>query len=278
MPVADLADRLQVAVRRDDDPVRAGDRLEDHGGDGVRALVHQDLLEVRRAGADRARVGMAGRAAVGVRVEHAHDARDAGLGGPAARVAGERDRAGRRAVVAAVARDDLVPARVPARELDRVLVRLGAAVREERHRQVAGRDLGEQLPEPRARLGRHRRPDRRELLGLLLDRRDHLRVAVADRDVDELRGEVEVALAVVVPEVPALGARDRDRVDRVLHRPRVEDVALRVLDDLLARARGFVFDGRHPRRDPTTRRAAGGRRRSARSRAAPGSAPTSGRR
>ena len=55
--VADLADRLQVAVGRDDDPVRAGDRLEDDGGDGVRALVHEDLLEVRAAGADRARIG-----------------------------------------------------------------------------------------------------------------------------------------------------------------------------------------------------------------------------
>ena len=93
VPVADLADRLQVAVGRDDDPVRADDGLEDHGGDGVRALVHEDLLEVRRARAHRARVGVAGRAAVGERVEHAHDAGDAGLGGPAARVAGQRDRA-----------------------------------------------------------------------------------------------------------------------------------------------------------------------------------------
>ncbi len=55
-----------------------------------------------------------------------------------------------------------------------------------------------------------------------------------DREVDELRGEIEVAVAVVVPEVAALPAGDRDRVDRVLHRPRVDDVALRVLDDLLA--------------------------------------------
>ena len=37
--VADLADRLQVAVRRDDDPVRPGDRLEDDRGDRVRPLV-----------------------------------------------------------------------------------------------------------------------------------------------------------------------------------------------------------------------------------------------
>jgi len=57
---------------------------------------------------------------------------------------------------------------------------------------------------------------------------------VADRDVDELGGEVEVALAVVVPEVAPLGARDGDGVDLVLHRPGVEDVALRVLYDLPA--------------------------------------------
>ena len=90
---------------------------------------------------------------------------------------------------------------------------------------------------------RHRRPDRAELVGLLLDRRDDLRVLVPDVDVDELRREVEVALAVVVPEVAALGAGDRDRVDRVLRRPRVEDVLLRVLDDLRAEVRVRLVDG-----------------------------------
>ena len=244
MPVAHLADRPEVAVGRDDDPVRPRHRLEDHRGDGVRAFVLQDLLEVRRAGAHGARIGMTGGAAVRVRVEHAHDAGDARLGGPAARVAGERDRAGRRAVVAAIARDDLVAAGVPACELDRVLVRLGAAVREERHRDVARRHLGDQARERRARLGCHRRADRAELVGLLLDRGDEPRVLVADRDVDELRREVEVALAVVVPEVAALGAGNRNRVERVLHRPRVEDVALRVLDDLPAEL-CIRFDRRH---------------------------------
>ena len=251
VPVARLADRLQVPVGRDDDPVRAHDRLEDDRGDGVRALVLEDLLQVRRAGADRARIGMAGGAAVGVRVEHAHDPGDPRFRVPAPRVARERDRPCRRAVVAAVARDDLVPARHPARELDRVLVRLGAAVREERHLQVAGGDLGEHPPQRRARLGRHRRPDRGELLGLLLDRRHDLRVAVADRDVDELRGEVEVALAVVVPEVPAVGARDGDRVDRILHRPRVEDELLRVGLDLRPQLRVRLDRGHRP--DPSAR-------------------------
>src|SRR5439155_488328 len=64
VPVADLTDRLQVAVGRDDDPIRPGDRLEDHGGDGVRALVLEDLLQVRRAGAHGAGIGMARGAAV----------------------------------------------------------------------------------------------------------------------------------------------------------------------------------------------------------------------
>ena len=254
MPVAGLADRLQIAVGRDDDAVRADDRLEDDGGDGMRPLVLEDLLEVRPARADGARIGMAGGAAVGVGVEHPHDARDAGLRMPAPRVARERDRAGRRPVVGAVARDHLVPARVPARQLDRVLVRLRAAVREERHLQVARRHLRQHPAELRARLGRHRRADRAEPLGLLLDRGDHLRMPVADRDVDELGGEVEVALALVVPEVAPLGARDRDRVDRVLHRPGMEHVLLRVGPNLLAELR-VRLDRRH-RRKPTASPAA----------------------
>ena len=134
MAVARLADRLQVPVRRNDHPVRTGDRLENHGGDRLRPLVHEDLLEVRPARADGARLRMAGRAAIRVGVEHPHDAGEARLGGPAARIAGQRDRPGGCPVVGPVARDDLVAAGVPARELDRVLVRLGATVREERHR------------------------------------------------------------------------------------------------------------------------------------------------
>src|SRR5919197_2135571 len=54
VPVADLADRLQVAVRRRDDPVRPGDRLEEHGGNGVRTFVLEDLLQMRCARADGA--------------------------------------------------------------------------------------------------------------------------------------------------------------------------------------------------------------------------------
>jgi hypothetical protein len=66
-------------------------------------------------------------------------------------------------------------------------------------------------------------------------------VLVADRDVDELRGEVEVAVAVVIPEVASLAARDRERCDLVLHRPGVEDVLpVELLDPLCVEP---CFDG-----------------------------------
>ncbi len=143
--VADLADRPQVAVGRHEDAVRPRHRLHEDGGDGVRPLVLQDLLEVRAAGTDRtgarvrvrngqalaSRMRVSRRAAVWVRIEHPHDAGEAGLGGPAPRVTGRRHSARRRAVVGAVAGDDLVAPGVPARELDGVLDRLGAAVREQ---------------------------------------------------------------------------------------------------------------------------------------------------
>jgi hypothetical protein len=59
-------------------------------------------------------------------------------------------------------------------------------------------------------------------------------VLVAEREIDELRGEIEVALALVVPEIAPFGARDRDRLERRLHRPGVDQVLPVVGDDLLA--------------------------------------------
>ena len=94
-----------------------------------------------------------------MRVRVADDADEARLVGPAARVAGQRHRPERRAVVGAVAGEDLVATGVVAGELDRVLDRLGAAEREEDLVHVAGQDLGELLAEPAADLGGERRLD-----------------------------------------------------------------------------------------------------------------------
>ena len=105
------------------------------------ALVADDVLEALEALRD----GPGFRLAPAMRVRVAHDADQARLVRPAARVAGERHRAHRRAVVRAVAGEDLVAARVVAGELDRVLDRLGAAEREEDLVEVARQDLGQLL-------------------------------------------------------------------------------------------------------------------------------------
>ena len=190
------------------------------------------IVSSRLARASSARVPAALDAVVGV--DHADHAGDAGLGRPAARVAGQGDRPGRAAVVRPVARQDLVPAGDESGQLDGVLVGLGAAVGEEEDVDVAGRDLGQLRAEARARLGGHERVGVGQRLGLALDRLDHLRMAVADVRAHQLAVEVEVALALGGPEVDALGAGHRDRVDLRLRRPLEEGVALGEGDHLVA--------------------------------------------
>ena len=126
---AQLPDALQVPVGRDQDAVRAGHRLQDERRDRLRSLELDRLLEQleRRLGV----VEPALRAVIGI--EHVHDAghrRD--LVRPATGVAGQRHRGVRRAVVAAIAGQHLLPSGHGLRHLDRVLVGLGAAEREER--------------------------------------------------------------------------------------------------------------------------------------------------
>src|SRR5438046_202545 len=79
--------------------------------------------------------------AIRVRVEEVDNARDARLVRPATVIAAEAHRALRLAMEAPPLREDLVAARVQAGELDRVLVRLCAARREERLGEVARGDL-----------------------------------------------------------------------------------------------------------------------------------------
>ena len=94
-------------------------------------------------------------------------------------------------MIRAIAREDLLAARELARELDRVLVRLGATVREEGDVEVARRDLGKLL---RPGAPGARAPERvrvGELLRLRGDRVDDPLVAVADVHRHQLAVEVE---------------------------------------------------------------------------------------
>ena len=226
VPVAQRPHALQVTGRRHEHAVRADDGLDDDRRDRGGALERDDLLEVgeRALGLLLGRVGVERRA---VRVR-AHEVRDRSVGRlvrPAARVAGERDRRRRAAVVAAVHREHLAAAGHGARHAHRVLVGVGTAVREEHLVEVAGRHLGDAPGELAAHVAGHRGLDRREAARLLLDRRDEVGVLVPEVQVHELRREVEVRVARVVPERRALADGDGQRVDEGLRAPRVEHVA-----------------------------------------------------
>ena len=228
--VAEIADAAQVAVGQHEDAVGAGHGLEDEAGDRVRALELDLLFEIGERGLGRVPAALH---AV-VRIHDVHDAGDAWLGGPPARIAGQRDRTGGAAVIRAVAREDLVPARVHARDADRVLVGLGAAVGEKEHVDVARRDRGELRAQPRARLGRHERVRVREHRHLVLNRLDDPLVAVADVHAHQLAVEVEEALPFRRPEAHALRARDGNRIHRPLGGPLEDRVPLRERDHLRA--------------------------------------------
>src|SRR5438105_11079368 len=98
-----------------------------------------------------------------------HHAGIADVVGPAPWVAGQGDGPRGRAVVGAVARNDLVPAGDPARHLDRILVCLGAAKGEEDFVDVAGQQLGQLLTQPGSRLVGHEWVDECQFLSLPLD-------------------------------------------------------------------------------------------------------------
>ena len=238
VPVADLAHALQVPVGRDEDAVRAGHRLEDEGRDGLRPLELDDLLEVRECLLARCPVPRA------MPWYGSVTRMTPGMPGSAAQRRGSPVRLiapAVAAVVAAVAGEDLVTPGEEARDLDRVLVRLRAAIREEEGVDVARRDLGQLRAQPRPRLGGHERVRVGERLCLLLDGGDHLRVAVADVRAHQLAVEVQEALPLRRPEVAALGPGDGDRVDLRLGAPFEEGVPLRESDHLVAAHRATLL-------------------------------------
>ena len=242
VPGAELAHALQVAIRRDQDAVRAGHRLEDERGDRLGALEHDLLLEP----IERLLGGVLGPIRPAVGVEDAHDPRHGRvLVGPPSRIPGEVGRQVGGAVIRPVSHHDLLAPRVGLGDPDRVLVRLGPAQGEEGLLHVARPQRGELLAEERPGLVGGEGRDVGKRLPLLGDRVDHALVAVADVDAHQLRVEVEIARAVDPVEVDALGAIDGHRRDLGLRGPVVEGVALRQLDDLIGRQghRSHVLPG-----------------------------------
>src|SRR6187397_489015 len=113
---------------------------------------------------------------------------------------------------------------IETRDLDRVLVRFGAAVGEEEDLDVPWTDLCELAAEPGPDFGRHERIGVGQRLGLMRDGPDDALVAVADVHAHQLAVEVEITLAFRRPEPAALRAGHRNRIDRALRRPLEQSV------------------------------------------------------
>ena len=221
-----------VAVGRNQQAVAAGDAFEQHRGDGMRPLHLNDFLDVGNAAVFPGFGGAAHGRAVHVRVEHPHDARHPRPHRPAARVARRAHTAHRRAVIAAVAGNDLVASSKQLRHLDGVLVGLRAAQREEALGEAG--HLGQLLAQRGPHVGGKARPGEAHGIDLILDRLQDLRMLVPDVDVDQLAGKIEPGVAVAVEEVAAFTADHVNRVERGLGAPRKQGVVAVVLDHLLA--------------------------------------------
>ena len=218
MAIATIADALQITVGWHENAVGADNGFENDGGDVVAALDHQHIVEMsKRTLALFCLVRAVKRAAIGVRAPELDNSWHPRLARPTARVASEVDRAARRAVVAAVMAEHLRAVGVQARHTHRVLGCFSTAVGEEHHVEPGG--FADQASGFAARIVGVERRDRAQLVGVFLNRGDELGVLMADVDVDQLTGEVEVLGAVLGPEVTAFGASNDGGVQCALRAP-----------------------------------------------------------
>ena len=170
------------------------------------------------------------RRAVGVRPPELHETGDRRFVVEPTTLAGQSDRRGRAAVVAAVGRQHLQPAGVALRHADRVLDRLGAGVGEEHLLEVARRRrppvglLDDQTARLAALVVGEARRDHAQHVGLVLDRLDHLRMLMAEIHVHELAGEVDPLSCRARPRTSSRARRRSPSGRARLGRPRMEHV------------------------------------------------------
>ena len=138
-------------------------------------------------------------------------------------------------MIGPMARDHLLATGHQARQAQRILVRFSTAQGEEEGLQVTRGQLGQQLPKASADLGGELWRGEGECAGLLGDRLGHATVAVPDVHAHQLAVEVDVALAVGVPEIDPLCPIDDDRVDLRLGGPGEEGVLAIEAQDLVGR-------------------------------------------
>ena len=208
----DLLDNREVLFGRRDEAGHALDGFSDEAGDPSTRGAADQFLHVLGATHFATRVGEAEGTAVTVGVVRMHDAglRRPQLPGTLSR---EPHPHRRTAVVGMAQRHDLGVAGVAAGGEDGGLIGLGSAVGEETLGELAiRRDGGDLLGQSGLRLIGEHGGDVLQGINLLVDLGVDLVVAMAHAHGDDPAEEVQVLIAVGVPDILILGARDDQRL------------------------------------------------------------------
>src|SRR5947209_1636085 len=227
----DLNGALEVAGGRDDEAADAEYGFGHEGRNLARRRSHNQFFDVFGAGQPAFGVAELEGAAVAVGSARVNNACDLRRQRPPRRMARGRKSRGRAPRIAVAQDDYLVAARGRLGRVDGRVVGLRAAVGEEGFFQLTRRDLIKLLGEVGLRLVGVERRGVLERLDLLDDRLGDFRVVVADAHGEHAAEAVEVLVALIVPDVLALAADERERL-LVVHGDRGEKKFLVLLDGL----------------------------------------------
>ena len=228
--VAQGAELRIVVIGRNEQAVGAGDAFAHNRGDVGGAFHLDNFVDVADAFAIAGFHFLAEGTTVTIRIEGADDAGNAGFDGPAAGIAGSGHRAHGGAVIGAVAGDDLVAAGEQARHLHGVFVGFGAAERIEGFGKAG--DFSEFFAESATGFSGETGSSEAEFIDLLLNGLEKFRMLVADVEIDQLRGKIEPAIVVAIPEPDALPAFEVHGIGGGLNGPGEHRIVAILLDDL----------------------------------------------
>ena len=203
--VADLPDARQIALRRNDNAVRAGDGLHLNGSDAVCALIDDLFPQLCQIISGCLFFGRKiQRFPVNIRVKKLDKARNARLQRIASRLTSQISGAERRTVIAPVTAEHLVSAGVHSGDLDGVFIGICAGIGEEHLAERIRQQVDDRLAQLCTILIAEGRPDVAVLVHLCLDGVADRLVAVAQVHVDLLRGHIRIPLSIGIIEIDSL--------------------------------------------------------------------------
>ncbi len=228
----DFGDDLEIFFGRRDEAADALDGLGDHSGDAARSGGADEIFDILRTLDVAGRISEAEGATVAIGVVREDDAwLRLGADFPR-RMTGDCESHGGAAVIGVAESDDVTRTGVAAGEHNGGFVGFGAAVTKERLLQVAWSDGGDFLGEGDLGFGEEDGGDVLEFIELGMDFGVDFRVAMANADGENAAEEIEILVAVGIPDELVFGAFDDERLFEIVKDRGEEEFFLRE-DDFL---------------------------------------------